>query len=446
MEYTEKELLEKLSADLKRPDLLYEKEYIREDGRTADTDRPFAEVLGAYLLEHRDLLRREELNWGLYHNSFGRTSERGAKAAAKILAQKDFFHALVLDGDLKLQDGTTAEVGHFDFMTMDKEGKGLTLFEVRAYPVEESALSRVLRLWTLKESIQKEKLLQMLGLSKLPRISAVTLVTGAPNDRYGSQKKEEEPWQVKRLGVLLGVSQLYLFHGVHGTLVNSLLPAPLQMTKRELLLCLEEDAEHPETLYQKDYVNSFSVTSDTGEAVSTVISSWLLAHRDIWMAVPQGLYRLMEGNRMDLSSKDPYFPKIRRQKVLPPFGKVLPMGLVFLGNRSQQLGRPSLLVYDGCEDGPAPYSLVRIIEKVDSTDALLRSVLRSFTHLLLVNRKKLMQDLKLPKETNLEARLLVEKGTVQYELFLRDLPYLEPLMKAMGVGLMILEDNYEAMY
>ncbi len=103
-------------------------------------------------------------------------------------------------------------------------------------------------------------------------------------------------------------------------------------------------------------------------------------------------------------------------------------------------------MYDGREDGPAPYSMVRAVEKVDSSDALLRSVLRAFTHLLLVNREKLMQDLKLPADTTLEMRLLVEKGTPQYELFLRDLPALEPLMKAMGVGLIVLEDGYEAMY
>lgn len=444
MEYREKELLEKLTADLKRPDLLYEKDYIQEDGRTSDTEKLFSEVIGAYLLEHPESLRREELNWGLYHNSFGRSSERGAKAAEKVLSQRDFFRGLALDGDVRILDGTTKEVGHFDFMTLDKEGKGLTLFEMRPYPLAETALARVLRLWMLKESLQGAKLAEVLGLPRVPRISVVTLVTGAPNERFGGGT-EDVPWQVKRLGVVLGASLLYLFHGVHGAVVNGLLPASSQMTRKELLTRLEEDATHPELLYQKDYVNSLSITSDTKETVSAVISSWLLDHRDIWMAVPRGLYRLMEGNRMDLSDRDPYFQKIRKQKVLPPFGRVLPVGLVFLGNRSQQLGRPSLLCYDGCE-GPGAYSMVRAVEKVDSSDALLRSVLRAFTHLLLVNREKLMQDLKLPADTTLEVRLLVTKGTPQYELFLRDLPSLSPLMKAMGVGLMVLEEGYEAMY
>ncbi len=445
MEFTEKELIAQLAADMGRPDLLHEKEYIREDGKTSDTEKPFAEVVATYLLSHRGELMAAGASGGAYFHFFGRASERGQKAAEKVLAQKNFFHGIALDGDIRITDGTAKEVGRFDFMVLDKEGKGLTLFELRPYPLKESSLSRILRLWTLKESFKKEKLAEVLGLAKLPRITAMTLVTGAPNERYASHD-ETDPWQVKRLGVLLGVSCLYLFHGIHGTVVNGILPAPAQMTREELLVAIEKDAEHPETLYQKDYVNRLSVTADTKEPTCAVLAAWLIDHRDIWMAVPRGLYRLLEGNRMDLAYKEPYIQKIRKQKVLPPFGKVLPVGLVFLGNRSQELGRPAFLLYDHSEGGPADYSLLRVMEKVDRSDALLRSVLRAFSHLLLVNREKLMQDLKLPTDTTLEMRLLVEKGTPQYEIFLRDLPFLEPLMKAMGVGLMVLEDGYEAMY
>lgn len=43
--------------------------------------------------------------------------------AQKLLSEKDFFHAIPLDGDVRLTDGTMAEIGYFDFMTLDKEGK-----------------------------------------------------------------------------------------------------------------------------------------------------------------------------------------------------------------------------------------------------------------------------------------------------------------------------------
>lgn len=114
--------------------------------------------------------------------------------------------------------------------------------------------------------------------------------------------------------------------------------------------------------------------------------------------------------------KDPDLQRIRKQRVFPPFGEVLPVALVLLGNRSQELGRPSMLLYDGNPSGVGTYSLVRALERVDPSDSLLRSVLRAFTHLVLVDRKKLMADLRLPEETTLEVRLVVGKG-MQYDLF-----------------------------
>ena len=203
--------------------------------------------------------------------------------------------------------------------------------------------------------------------------------------------------------------------------------------------------QHTELLYQKDYINRFGLTSDTKEPYAAVIASWLTEHRDLWMAVSHGLYRLVEGNRVSITMKDPDLQRIRKQRVLPPFGEVLPVALVLLGNRSQELGRPSLLLYDGNPSGAGRYSLVRALERVDPSDSLLRSVLRAFTHLVLVDRKKLMADLRLPEETTLEVRLVVGKG-MQYDLFLRDLPFVEPLMKAMGIGLITMEEGYEAMY
>ena len=59
---------------------------------------------------------------------------------------------------------------------------------------------------------------------------------------------------------------------------------------------------------------------------------------------------------------------------------------------------------------------------------------------------KIMDELKLPKETQVEGRILLEKSNRQTDLFLRDLPFLSALMRAMGVGLVIMEDGYEALW
>lgn len=123
-----------------------------------------------------------------------------------------------------------------------------------------------------------------------------------------------------------------------------------------------KDAKHPELLYQKDYINRFGLTADTKEPYAAVVASWLTGHRDLWMGVAHGLYRLVEGNRVSIMMKDPDLQRIRKQRVFPPFGEVLPVALVLLGNRSQELGRPSMLLYDGNPSGTGTYSLVRALE------------------------------------------------------------------------------------
>lgn len=81
--------------------------------------------------------------------------------------------------------------------------------------------------------------------------------------------------------------------------------APAQMTRAELLSLLEKDAKHPELLYQKDYINRFGLTADTKEPYTAVAAGWLTGHRDLWMGVAHGLYRLVEGNRVSIMMKDP---------------------------------------------------------------------------------------------------------------------------------------------
>ena len=96
---------------------------------------------------------------------------------------------------------------------------------------------------------------------------------------------------------------------------------------------IEKDSNEPWSLFQKEYINHGGVTADTGEPCVKVLSEWLLARREIWLTVPQGRYRLLEGSRMEYESKSNALQMIRRQKVLPPFGEVLSSGIVFLGTK-----------------------------------------------------------------------------------------------------------------
>lgn len=205
MAYTEAELIGQLEKDLARPGELYVKDYIQEGGAASDTGRSYEDIISTYLISHAEALKMTDTNWGMVHTAIGKTSERGSRMAQKLLSEKDFFHAIPLDGDVRLTDGTMAEIGYFDFMTLDKEGKSLTLFEIRPYPEKEKPLSRLLRCWSLKTSLNKALLLQMLGMEKLPRISIVTLITGGGSDHFTPAGRQPVSLPLKQLGGMLGV-------------------------------------------------------------------------------------------------------------------------------------------------------------------------------------------------------------------------------------------------
>ena len=54
--------------------------------------------------------------------------------------------------------------------------------------------------------------------------------------------------------------------------------------------------------------------------------------------------------------------------------------------------------------------------------------------------------MKLPEGSHIESRILLERGEAQTDSFLRDLPCLSELMKAMGIGLVMVEKGYEALW
>lgn len=444
MGYRESELLDILEKDLYHPDLLFTKDYIRQEGTTEDTGKSYEEVVLPFLLDHAGDLRKNDTNWSMV-----RTAAREAKGNSRllggILSQESFGQSLPLDMAVALKDSRAQDWGYFDFSAVDKSGKVLTLFAMQPETDEELPLCRLLRLWSWKESVNNHILADTLSMQGPFLLKAVGLLTGASNDRYGRGKRKKVSPSLKRLGILLGVSVLYLFHGFHLGPINQGLPVPGQYTKGELLSLLAKDSSHPESLYQKAYMSRMGVTSDTGEPYSKVLAKWLLKHREIWMTLPRGLYRRIEGSRAEFLMKNDMFRKVRKQKVLPPFGRVLSDDILFLGSRFQQTGRPALLLHDA-DLGGNGYSLLRILEIPDAGDNLTSAVLRMFTHLATIKGDALLDELKLPKDTLIEGRILLEKESRQTDLFLRDLPYLDALMKAMGIGLVIMENGYEALW
>jgi len=444
MEYTEASLLEALEKDIGHPELLFRKEYIARDGITTDTEKTYESIILPYLLDHVKELKGADIGLSPVRTVVRRASESGNRLVSSILAQGMFARGIALDMTVILTGGVREN--RFSFSVIDRSGKRLTLYFMEPAGTDETPLSRMLRLWSLKKAVDPMILSKALGLPGPLRIEAAFLFTGASNERYGIAEKDEVPMARKRLSAILGVSEFYLFHGSYLTPVNPGLSSPGQLSRKELLSLVEKDSLHPEVLYRKDYIYRPGVTSDTGEPYAKVLAEWFSANRDLWIHFPHGGYRLIGGKRAEMMMKNEVFRAVRNQKVFPPFGRVLPYDLLILGSRQQQIGRPALLLYDSFKSPEGASSLLRIVETPESGDTLLGAVLRLYTHISLIDGGKLLKELKLSGDSLLEGRLLLKKGSRETDFFLRDMPYVSPLMKSMGVGIAIFDNGYEALW
>ena len=96
MGYRESELLDILEKDLYHPDVLFTKDYIRQEGTTEDTGKSYEEVVLPFLLDHAGDLRKNDTNWSMV-----RTAAREAKGNSRllggILSQESFGQSLPLD-------------------------------------------------------------------------------------------------------------------------------------------------------------------------------------------------------------------------------------------------------------------------------------------------------------------------------------------------------------
>ena len=254
MAYREAELLAMVERDAEHPDLLFTKDYIEKDGVTADTGKAYEEVVLSWLLSHTEKIRKTDHNWSMYRTVVKKSSEGGSRQTMAVLSQGHFARGLALDMEIVLKDSRAEVWGRFPLASMDRTGRMLTLYDMRPEAEEEKPLCRLLRLWSWKESVNRLTVAKALGREAPFMLKSAVLITGASNERYSAGKSRVST-ELSRLGVLLGVSSFYLFHGIHLFPVNRGLPLYGQYTRGELLSLIEKDSAHPETLYQKEYVN-----------------------------------------------------------------------------------------------------------------------------------------------------------------------------------------------
>lgn len=417
-EYTEKQVLAQVEKDLSGGVFSTESIYMRKDLLAKDTGRSLEDITASCLLAHSEILKNSSFLTLPENCTAESQSASGGtnRNVDQIIRQGYFYHKHVIGRKITISFPEERKET-FAFAAEDDDGKMASLFYMMPASGKEGMLAEILKVHAMLSAVRKRGVHEL--IPEIPSdagISAVILLHAGAGDTSR---------ECRMLAIKLGISILRLYHGIYAVPISSSLAIEGQYTRDGLLSMIERDSNEPWSLFQREYINHGGVTTDTGEPCVKVLSEWLLERREIWLNVPQGRYRLLEGSRMEYESKSNALQMIRRQKILPPFGEVLPSGIVFLGTRAQQVGRPSLLLETKLNSPKGSCHLIRALETADPSDMLLRCVLRAFTHILSVDTGKLARDLHLEGSAVFEAKILVPKGSSQEDLFLRDLPYVE---------------------
>lgn len=431
--YTEKEWRTALEAGMAVPELLYKERYIREEGACTESGRLLESEAVSFLLAHLQdmkVSRREN-----YETVLRRASGTEDEAVQEILKQKQFFRGVPLDLRVTVRNRESGEETDFFAASLDDAGGRICFFT--KMDTDMLPLERILYLWAGKETMDREAVEEALCLpSGKYRFAAVGICRdGGKETLIGNPLRQ-------RLSALLSVFTVRLFHGWHVLPVNGGASLPGERTRSEILARLEEDGEHPETLYTKDYINRFGLTADTREPYARVISEWLLAHREIWITAPVGKYRLLEGQAAEVSGNVPE-KEMAAQDSLPPFGRLMRERIAFSEPFGSREEKPVLLFHDGRSLPQGDYSIIRWMEEKNGTESLLGMLLRVFFHKVTLNQEALIQKLHLSPDTLFEGRIILPEQPGR-DIFLRDLPELEELMRDMGIGLVLPEYGYEA--
>lgn len=208
----------------------------------------------------------------------------------------------------------------------------------------------------------------------------------------------------------------------------------MSYSRKEIINKIEKAKENMQTFYKSDFINYRGKTSDTDEYYTEIVCEWLLDNLKLLQEIPiitrekgyftkthNGIIKNIESNR----EEEIIAMKMFNQSVVNGIGKILDYQTPLKNKAEDKAGKIDLLSYDG--------KTLRILElkKPDSDETMLRCVLEGYTYLKTVDVKKLLQDFKLPQDTEIEANPFVFAGSIAYDEMFEDRPELKELIKVL---------------
>ncbi|MDY6085047.1 MAG: hypothetical protein SPI25_07385 [Dialister sp.] len=441
---TEAEMQRQLSRDIERPDELYIKPYIH-GGQAEDTGRALQEVAAAWLVEHMDKFSEESSRWGMYHTRVEPMEGKDSpweRELSNIKKEGRFYHGTVWPHRVTVTDGMMRICGVYEFGIFTKRGEAgeLRLVEIRPANDTEGDLARMLRNYTMARSVAVYRLP---GIPEGTRVTTMTLLAGAPDERYQKDKVGTTAIPLLKLAPLLGNQKRYLYQGFYGEPLGTLLEG---LSEEEIKRTLMSVAAAPGNLWKHPLMKREGLVAEGDVPVARIVSEWLVLHRDIWNRTDRAMPEVLSGVRLHTAEVALPFRDIRRQGFLPPFGRVLDGAVLFYDRGRGYAVRPSLLLYDKSVTPFASYSLIRLMELPWPEDTLLSAALRTAAHVRRTDVKKLAAAFSLPEDSGLEGRIILPEDMKQRDRFLRDLGAVKPFLSERKLSLLSLRHGAEAMW
>ncbi|MBP6739715.1 MAG: hypothetical protein KA146_06975 [Leptospiraceae bacterium] len=221
--YTEPMIIEKLEEAMKRPETLYQEDFINYRGRTKDSQKRYSEIIAEKLLKELEIFKeiksitRETSYKTKSHDgqTLNPDSNRKEERIALSMHNNDYAHTgRILDYQIPLKNKQTDEVGKIDLLSVNAE-KELILLELKGIENKETLLRCVLEVNTYWHLLNRSKLRKDFNFPENTTLKKAVLVNinGAQHEEYKNNPN------IRNLMEKLDV-QIFLYEIMDGTIEN----------------------------------------------------------------------------------------------------------------------------------------------------------------------------------------------------------------------------------
>lgn len=214
----------------------------------------------------------------------------------------------------------------------------------------------------------------------------------------------------------------------------------MNYTKCQIIQKCKQALTDANTFYTRDIVNYTGKTSDTNEYYTEIIAEFILNNlntfqQNIPMISRKSSYKmeshignLPTSNRQEEIIAIKMFNQSYKNRYIYNFiGKIIDYQTPLKSAQTDVAGKIDLLSYDGKN------LYILELKRQDSRETMLRCVLEAYTYMQTVDKKKLLSDFNLPKNTIINASPLVFKNSNQHQEMKQNKKWLNKLMYTLNI-------------